>query len=123
MSWTHGGKEGLSLSALMALLNYEPNRVELKGAYFKWAPKWLVMTSTTPFSDWYSYIDKDGNRICHGSGMLACPICQQALESAGCKSLDVASITGSRTSQASKTRKKDFVKTTLNWPASARTLL
>ena len=73
----HGGKEGLSLSDLMGLLNYEPTSVETKGGTIKWAPKWLVMTSTTKFEDWYSYIDKDGCRVRHSMGMLSCPICKK----------------------------------------------
>jgi hypothetical protein len=43
----HGGHDGLPFNMLMSLLNCEPTQVEEKGAVLRWAPKWLIMTTTT----------------------------------------------------------------------------
>jgi hypothetical protein len=55
----HGGKDGLPFNMLMFLLNCEPTQVEEKGSVLPWAPKWLIMTTTTPLLDWYQHLDKN----------------------------------------------------------------
>jgi hypothetical protein len=61
----HGGKDGLPFNILMSLLNCEPTRVEEKGNTIAWAPKWLIMTTTTPILDWYSHKNLEGTLVPH----------------------------------------------------------
>ena len=61
----HGGTDGLPFNIFMSLLNCEPTRVEEKGNTIAWAPKWLILTTTTPITEWYAHKNLEGTSVPH----------------------------------------------------------